>query len=433
MNAWARLAPRLPLAEWRALWAARIGRLLVIGAAALALATIAGLIALWPRSSSPVVSDQAAQSESAVVVAVAKVPCDTGECRSLEFELESGSDRGRSTKTLLAEHDPAPDYSAGQHVRVLRGARAGDGEPGAASPGDLPPGAIPAPRGELPGAVAGTKPVAEYAYSIVDYDRRGSLGWLAAAFALLVIVVARLRGALALIGLGVSMLIISQFVVPAIVADHSPFLVALVGSLAAMLVTIAMTSGLTVQSLAAALGIAASLLLAATLGLGYVHIAHLDGSGSELAFTLSQSNPGLSLQGLVLAGFVIGALGVLADMAVTQASAVMALRRANAELGVADLYREAFVVGRDHLSATVNTLVFAYVGASLPLLLLFEAAGVSFTDAINGQDVAESVVATLVGSIGVVASIPLTTGLAALLASGLPPAAIPADAHGHHH
>jgi uncharacterized membrane protein len=200
-----------------------------------------------------------------------------------------------------------------------------------------------------------------------------------------------------------------------------------------MLVTIALTSGLGVQSLAGALGIAASLLLASLLGLLYVHLAHLTGQASELAITLTQANPGLSLQGLVLAGFVIGALGVLADMSVTQASAVMALRRANPDLGIRTLYQEAFVVGRDHLSATVNTLVFAYVGASLPLLLVFKTAGITFTDAINGQEVAESIVATLVGSIGVIASVPFTTGLAAVLASGIPADAVPVDDHGHHH
>jgi uncharacterized membrane protein len=120
-------------------------------------------------------------------------------------------------------------------------------------------------------------------------------------------------------------------------------------------------------------------------------------------------------------------------MAVTQASAVMALRRANPELGLGAVYREAFAVGRDHLSATVNTLVFAYVGATLPLLLLFKTAGVTFTDAINTQEVSEAVIATLVGAIGVIASVPLTTGLAALLATGIPAKDIPVDEHGHGH
>jgi len=130
---------------------------------------------------------------------------------------------------------------------------------------------------------------------------------------------------------------------------------------------------------------------------------------------------------------VIGALGVLADMGVSQASAVMALRRANPDYSPRQLYREAFAVGRDHLAATIHTLVLAYVGASLPLLLVLQSAHAGLFDAVNTQDVAEPIIATLVGSIGLIAAVPLTTGLAALLASHIPPAALPHDHHGHAH
>jgi uncharacterized membrane protein len=129
---------------------------------------------------------------------------------------------------------------------------------------------------------------------------------------------------------------------------------------------------------------------------------------------------------------VIGALGVLADTGVTQASAVMALRRANPELGARAVYREAFAVGRDHLTATIHTLVLAYVGASLPLMLILSSANVTTGDALNVQDVAEPIVATLVGSIALLASVPLTTGLAALLVARVPPAAL-AGGHDHAH
>jgi uncharacterized membrane protein len=198
-------------------------------------------------------------------------------------------------------------------------------------------------------------------------------------------------------------------------------------------VTLALTNGVGAQSLAAALGIAGSLLLAALLGQLYVHVAHLNGYSSELSQLLAQNNLKISLQGIVIAGFVIGALGVLADMAVTQASAVMALRRANPRQGPRALYRGAFVVGRDHLAATINTLVLAYVGAALPLLLVLHGARVGFGDAINTQDVAEPIVASLVGAIALIAAVPLTTGLAALLVVRVPVEALPDDEHGHHH
>jgi uncharacterized membrane protein len=130
---------------------------------------------------------------------------------------------------------------------------------------------------------------------------------------------------------------------------------------------------------------------------------------------------------------VIGALGVLADNGVTQASAVLALRRSNPRLGPARLYREAFAVGRDHLVAMIHTLVLAYVGAALPLILVLSSANVPVTDAVNFQDVAEAIVTTLVGSIALLVSVPLTTGLAAVLVARVPGDALGSGAHEHAH
>jgi uncharacterized membrane protein len=118
-------------------------------------------------------------------------------------------------------------------------------------------------------------------------------------------------------------------------------------------------------------------------------------------------------------------------MGVSQASAVMALRRANPSLSPRQLYSEAFAVGRDHLAATIHTLVLAYVGASLPLLLVLQSAHAGFFDAVNTQDVAEPIIATLVGSIGLIAAVPLTTGLAALLVARVPAEALPHEHHAH--
>jgi uncharacterized membrane protein len=199
-----------------------------------------------------------------------------------------------------------------------------------------------------------------------------------------------------------------------------------------MFVTLVMTSGLGAQTYAAALGIGSSLGLATMLGLLIVHQSHLNGYSSDLSIFLNQGGVNLSLQGIVLAGMVVGALGVLSDMAVSQASAVMALRRANPSQSMRELYRGAFSVGRDHLSATIHTLVLAYTGAALPLLLVLQSSNVALGDAINSQDVAEPIIATLVGGIGLVAAVPVTTGLAAMLAAQLPSAALPEDAHGHH-
>jgi uncharacterized membrane protein len=163
-----------------------------------------------------------------------------------------------------------------------------------------------------------------------------------------------------------------------------------------------------------------------------VKAAALDGRAGELAAYLASTRGGISLQGLVIAGVVIGALGVLADTGVTQASTVMALRRANPTLGAGALFREAFGVGRDHLVATTHTLVLTYLGASLPLLVGLGAGGVSATDALNSQDVAEPIVATLVGAIALLVSVPLTTALCAAVAFRMAPETL-GDTHHHHH
>jgi uncharacterized membrane protein len=373
--------------------------------AVLAVATAIGLIALWPGDSDTGAPDRGA-TERADVVGVSSEGCREiagPGCRSVEFMLEDG-ERGSLT---LPGAELAPEIDPGDGIRVARN--------------ELPEGTVPgAPEPE--------------AYAFVDFERRAPLIWLALGFGLLVVVLGRRRGVLSLVGLAISLVLVVEFVVPAILDGRAPLLVALVGALAIMFATITLTHGANVKSAAAMLGTAASLLLTALLALLFVELAHITGFSSEEA-TLLQGASGrdLSLEGLVLAGMVIGALGVLDDVTVSQASTVMALRRANPAQRLADLYRSALAVGRDHLGATVNTLVLAYAGAALPILLIFSNQGTSFGEAVNRESVATEIVATLVGSIGLVAAVPLTTALAALLASRLPPEVLPEPEYGHAH
>ncbi len=389
------------------------GAVLIGVVAILAVGTIGGIAALWPTGGAEVPNSQAfgGASVGAEVVSATTARCANTPvaqtCRTVKVELTNGPDSGKQVPITIGPSDYSPAYDVGAHVRVVR----------EETPAD-------------PTSADSREPTAS-PYSIVDYDRRMPMLWLGLALGACVVVVGRWRGALALIGLGASLVLVTQFMVPAILAGESPFLVALLGSLAAMFITVALSSGLGAQSLAAALGIAGSLLLASILALLYAGLAHLDGFTSDLAFTLRQSGVGVSLQGLVIAGMVVAALGVLADMAVSQASAVMALRRANPAQRAGELYRGAFGVGRDHFAATVNTLVFAYVGASLPLLILFKSSGVDFTDAINAQDVAEPLIGILIGAVALIASVPLTTGLGAMLAARIPAVSLPE--HGHQH
>jgi uncharacterized membrane protein len=269
-------------------------------------------------------------------------------------------------------------------------------------------------------------------YSFVDFDRGTPLLVLAVMFAALVLLLGRSHGARALVGLGVSLVVIVEFVVPALLDGERALLVALVGSLAVMIVTIAISHGAGIKAIAAILGTATALLLTAGLALYALRATNITGFSSEEAtLLLSGVDGGISLQGLVLAGMVIGALGVLDDVTVSQASTVLALRRANAALGFRSLFGEALAVGRDHLGATVNTLVLAYAGAALPVLLIFNQQATPFGEAINREPVAEQVVAMLVGSIGLIAAVPLTTAVAALLAGRMDPDALPAHDHAH--
>ncbi|MEN3281858.1 MAG: hypothetical protein V7607_2998 [Solirubrobacteraceae bacterium] len=383
-------APRAPR---DGLLASSSGRLLAAAAGALALLTVVGLVALWPGHL-PTGKQEAfgGPTVGARVTASSTVRCPgptSQRCRRLTARISDGRDAGHRVSLDLGPVTATPSLKTGDGIRVQ-------------------------PSGN--------------GYGYVDVDRRMPMTWLAIALAVLAVLVARLRGLLALLGVAISVVIVVTFLVPAILAGSDPVLTSLVAALAVMFVTLLLTYGPGAQSLAAALGIGLSLLLAALVGHAAVAAAHLDGRTGELPL----ATLGVSLQGIVLAGMVIGVLGVLTDMAVSQASAVTALREANPSLGPRDLYRGAFAVGRDHLAATIHTLVLAYVGAALPLILVLRDTHVGFSDALNGQIVAEPVVATLVGAIALVSAVPLTTALASILVARVPAGALDAH-HGHAH
>jgi uncharacterized membrane protein len=386
-------------------------RTFTLVAAALAVATVVGLVLLWPgETDSQVAQGIAVESEPAKVTGVEEELCPgfaEQRCQLVRARIESGPEEGKRIELQLGAEGLDPDVDPGDRIRVAKAP-----EP--------PPGAD---------AVAGT------GYTLYDFERRGPMLILAALFALVVLVFARWRGALSLAGLALSLAIVLLFVVPSILDGNSPLLVAVVGAMAVALTTIPLAHGWGPKSLAALLGTAASLILTALLALLFTDLTHLTGLSSEEAVFLQIGAADVSLQGLLLAGIVIGALGVLDDVTISQASTVLALRRANPELGLRRLSALALDVGRDHVSATVNTLVLAYVGAALPILLLFSAADLAVGEALNLEVVAKEVVATLVGSIGLIAAVPITTALAALLALSVEPSRLGAEgaegAHAH--
>ena len=329
------------------------------------------------------------------------MPEQTG-CVTVEARLDEGPDAGRTVAFSIGGVGQNELVDPGDDVRLTRNQLPAD------APNDVEP------------------------YSLSGFERDAPLLLLAAVFVAIVLAFARWRGLFALIGLGVSLLLVTKFVVPAILAGDPPVLIAVVGALAVVFVTISLAHGVTPQSAAAMLGTATSLGLTVALAAAFAAAANLSGLSSDATAMLLAGQEGLSLQGLLLAGFIVGALGVLDDVTVSQASTVMALRRANERMPPRALFREALTVGRDHVAATVNTLVLAYLGTSLPIVLLFSVAGTSFGEAVNADAVAEEIVGTLVGSIGLVAAVPVTTASAVLLAVRLPPAAL-RSAHAHAH
>jgi uncharacterized membrane protein len=379
--------------------------------AAIAVATVIGIIAMWPSGDAPELQfiEGAAVDEtySADVTGVESNPCPefiTGNCQTTDIKLSSGPDEGETVAVQGNVGPGAPEFEEGDRVRVIK---------------NQPPS-------------GGLQPANVPAYSIADFERKPQLLWLALIFGALVIVFGRGRGALSLLGLALSLVIVVVFVVPAILRDSPPLAVALVGSMAVMLTTIPLAHGLGPKSLAAIAGTAVSLLVVVGLAVVFTHMAQLTGVASEEASTLAANNQEINVQALLIAGMVIGALGVLDDVTISQASTVMALRAANPKLGYGELFRRAVDVGRDHVSATVNTLVLAYVGTSLTTLLVFGSGQLGVLEAVNLEVIASVVVATLVGSIGLILAVPITTALAALLAEDIPAEELTAEP-GHAH
>jgi uncharacterized membrane protein len=254
-------------------------------------------------------------------------------------------------------------------------------------------------------------------YHFADYERGPPLIFLTLLFAVVVVALSQWRGVLAMVGLAASLGLLIVFVLPAILAGSDPLAVSIVGGSAIMFVTLYLAHGFNARTTTAILGTLASLALTGVLALIFVEAARFTGFGSEEAVFLQVAAQQVNLQGLLLGGIIIGTLGVLDDVTVTQASAVWELRIANPAYSALDLYRSALRIGRAHIASTVNTLVLAYAGAALPLLILFTLSNRALGEVVTSEIVAEEIVRTLVGSVGLVASVPITTGLAALVAS----------------
>lgn len=259
-------------------------------------------------------------------------------------------------------------------------------------------------------------PTGTTTYSFYDYERTWPLIALAAAFAVVVVAVAGWRGLRALIGILVAFLVLVVFMLPALRDGGAAIPVALVASALILYAVIYLAHGVSLRTSAALLGTLTSLLLAAVLSWGAIELAHLTGLSEEENNAVATYLGNVSITGLLLAGFIIGSLGVLNDVTVTQASTVFELAELEGSSRRA-IYVGAMRVGRDHIASTVYTLVLAYAGSALPLLLLFSVANRALGDVLTSESVAIEIARSAVGGIALALSVPLTTGIAAVLAT----------------
>lgn len=263
----------------------------------------------------------------------------------------------------------------------------------------------------------GSRPDGVLTVYFADFVRINSILWLTAIFAVTILAISRWKGLRSLISMALSLLIIISYIIPNILAGGDPLWVSISGSIVLLAVTLYLTYGWTLKTHAAVLSMVIVLLFTGILAGIFVIITRLTGSGDENAlFLLQMLNTQINLRGLLLGGMIIGALGVLDDLVTTQASAVFELHHANPSLGFGPLFQSAMRIGQDHVAATVNTLVLAYAGASLPMLLMFSLGRGDYGTLVNFQFVAEEIVRTLVGSLGLIAAVPLTTAIAILFA-----------------
>lgn len=256
-------------------------------------------------------------------------------------------------------------------------------------------------------------------YVFVDFERTVPVVLLALLYALVVVAVARWRGLRAVVGLGLAFAVLFVFMIPALLEGGPPLWVGLVGCCVIMLVVLYFAHGFSLRTTTALLGTLIGLALTAVLALWGTDAAYLTGLGDEYSYILATVAPEVRLSGIVLCGLLVAGLGVLNDVTITQASAVWELQAANPKVSKRELFTSGMRIGRDHIASTVYTIAFAYAGAALPVLMVVSLYDRSLWDTLMSGELVEEIVRILVGSIGLVLAIPVTTGIAVAVAKSV--------------
>ena len=369
-------------------------------------ATLIAMALLWPRgpvheASSAASAYQGVTFVTVKVTSVSSKPCAgdssdrqadgsipaTTTCTTVAATIEGGAQGGHTVRFGIPPETVRSGVHVGDELRAVR---------------------YPASEGQ------------PEVYAFLDFARGLPLGLLAAGFALLVVVVARLRGLLALVSLAIAFATIASFILPALRHHENPLLVAGVGATAIMTVILYLTHGLSAKTSTALLGTVAGIWTSALLAVWVSGAARLSGLTSQENIQLDRFTTFNDLSGIVLCGIILAGLGVLNDVTITQASAVWELHEAAPDLPARQLFASGMRIGRDHLASTVYTLAFAYAGAALPALILVSIYGEPFSAWLVQGDIAEEIARTLVASIGLILAIPLTTIIGVLIVRGTP-------------
>ncbi|HUV42676.1 MAG TPA: YibE/F family protein [Patescibacteria group bacterium] len=254
-------------------------------------------------------------------------------------------------------------------------------------------------------------------FIITDFIRRKPLVWLFLIFVVLALIVGQWRGGMSLLGLVISFAVIFLFILPQIYKGEDPIIIAIVGSLIIIPATFLLSHGLNRKTLVAMAGTLIALLIVGLLSKFFIELTKLTGYASEEAAFLHLARRGqINIKGILLAGIIIGTLGILDDITISQAAIIQQLKKANPKMKTKELFLRAMDVGQDHIASMINTLVLVYTGAALPLMLLFIDNPRPFSEIINYQMIAEEIVRTLVGSVGLILAVPITTILASKIA-----------------
>ncbi|MDX2972222.1 YibE/F family protein [Kribbella solani] len=344
-------------------------------------AAVVMMIVMWPGSGVKVSSYQT-ETARGEVTALKACADAKDQCDEATVKLTSGPDQGKTAPIQVPKAGQSPiPVKVGQTLML--------------------------------GVQSDARTIADR-YQYVDHDRSKPLLILAAIFAVAVVALSRWRGFAALIALAVTAVMLTQFILPAILKGSNPLVVAVVGGSVIMAIALFLTHGINAESSIALSGTIAALGLTVLLGWFFTKFCQLSGLASEGASAAKQFAPHIDLTGLLVAGMVIGALGVLDDVTVTQAAAVWELSAANPAAKRRELLGAGLRIGRTHVASVVNTLVLAYAGASLPILLVFAIQDLPAQTVLSTELVAVEVVRGLVGSLGIIAAVPLTTALAAM-------------------